>query len=315
MRPSTHRRTSSKRTSRRSSQKVRKSSKSPNYHTISGNIPLKRKRTPTRSRNKKTLSKSRKRNTSSDSFELVKSSEKNLKRIQKREKFQIISNHVEIDEDMILEFKNRTGRFKTDYLIFGIIGTQSTGKSTLLNNVFNCEFDMLDAKKGRKQTTKGIWGSFIDESQLLILDIEGSDSMERTLKDQNAENKICTFGLIMTHVLFSKDAGKGLLVIKNIREFLTESQCVVFRRGSVSKTKHANSSKHHQYPNQMLSKRRHQEVHFLFERLRRRPRKSGGLGVDHQGKHGRDLGADQETRKRDAVEGCVFNRSVSLQVL
>lgn len=142
---------------------------------------------------------------STDSFEVIaKSGKKDSKEPKTREKFQIISNDVEIDTDMILEFKRRANLFQKDYLVFGIIGTQSTGKSTLLNHVFNCTFDMLDAKKGRKQTTKGIWGAFIDESKMLILDIEGSDSMERSMIDQNAENKICTFGLIMTHVLLSK---------------------------------------------------------------------------------------------------------------
>jgi ribosome biogenesis GTPase A len=141
---------------------------------------------------------------STDSFEILQSSAKGKKSTTlKRDKFQIISNDVEIDENMIQEFKNRSNDFKTDYLVFGIIGTQSTGKSTLLNFLFNCEFQMLDAKKGRRQTTKGIWGSFIDEKRMLVLDIEGSDSMERSLRDQNAENKICTFGLLMTHVLLS----------------------------------------------------------------------------------------------------------------
>jgi len=139
---------------------------------------------------------------STDSFEILQKSGKKTES-DIREKFQIISNEVEIDEDMILEFKKRSDVFKTDYLIFGIIGTQSTGKSTLLNHLFNCTFDMLNAKKGRKQTTKGVWGSFINENRMLVLDIEGSDSMERSMADQNAENKICTFGLIMTHVLLS----------------------------------------------------------------------------------------------------------------
>ena len=142
-----------------------------------------------------------------DSFEVIQKSEKKEPKasdMMVREKFQIISNDVEIDQDMIQEFKNKTNSFKTDYLIFGIIGTQSTGKSTLLNSIFDCRFDMLDSKKGRKQTTKGIWGSFIEDKRILVLDIEGSDSMERSIVDQNAENKICTFGLIMTHVLFSK---------------------------------------------------------------------------------------------------------------
>jgi len=224
MRPTTPRKKSLRRSSRKSSRKSRKASKSPNYRTLTDNIPLKRKRTPTRSANKRKSN--RKSSKSTDSFEVLtkstnksnkKSPSKSKDQMKIREKFQIISNEVEIDEDMIDEFKKRSLDFKTDYLIFGIIGTQSTGKSTLLNHLFNCSFDMLNAKRGRKQTTKGVWGSFITESRMLVLDIEGSDSMERSMVDQNAENKICTFGLIMTHVLLSKtyfDSFKFTIIIQ-----------------------------------------------------------------------------------------------------
>ena len=210
MKPTTPRKKSLRRSSRKSSRVKRMSSKSPNYHTHSNKIPLKKRRTSTRSINKRISRRSSQKKKKDDSFELLSKSGKKKEVSNKRDenmirnKFQIISNDVEIDEDMIQQFKNNTNCFKTDYLIFGIIGTQSTGKSTLLNSIFECNFDMLDSKKGRKQTTKGIWGSFIKENRLLILDIEGSDSMERSIIDQNAENKICTFGLVMTHVLFSK---------------------------------------------------------------------------------------------------------------
>ena len=207
MKPTTPRKKSIRRSSRKSSRTKRKSSKSPTYHTLTSNIPLKRKRTSTRSVNKRKSRPPSQRSKMDDSFEVIQKSEKKVNSpssMMIKEKFQIISNDVQIDEDMIKEFKRKTNDFKTDYLIFGIIGTQSTGKSTLLNSIFNCKFDMLNSKKGRKQTTKGIWGSFIDDKRILVLDIEGSDSMERSIMDQNAENKICTFGLIMTHVLFSK---------------------------------------------------------------------------------------------------------------
>ena len=228
MRPSTPRKKSVRRSSRKSSKKKRVSSKSPNYRTLTSNIPLKRKSSRTRSV-KKRISRKSSPFKSTDSFEIVQKSGKK-RESDIREKFQIISNEVEIDEDMILEFKKRSDVFKTDYLIFGIIGTQSTGKSTLLNHLFNCTFDMLNAKKGRKQTTKGVWGSFINENRMLVLDIEGSDSMERSMVDQNAENKICTFGLIMTHVLLSIQIFYFIfsdltICLENI---LIISQCSVF---------------------------------------------------------------------------------------
>ena len=37
-----------------------------------------------------------------------------------------------------------------------VFGSQSTGKSTLLNALFGTRFDVMDESR-RKQTTKGIW--------------------------------------------------------------------------------------------------------------------------------------------------------------
>ena len=42
-----------------------------------------------------------------------------------------------------------------NYYITAIIGGQSTGKSTLLNEVFGTNFETLNVTKGRQQTTKG----------------------------------------------------------------------------------------------------------------------------------------------------------------
>ena len=167
----------------------------------SSDKPLRHRRLKTGCSLKKKRNESIMDNKSADSFELLdaQSLPKN-----NRYKFQIINQQIEIDMTMMDIFKQRVNDFKTDYLVCGVIGTQSTGKSTMLNHIFNCEFDMLNSKEGRKQTTKGIWGSFIDEAKMLVLDIEGSDSMKRSISDQNAENKICTFGLLMTHVLLSK---------------------------------------------------------------------------------------------------------------
>lgn len=44
----------------------------------------------------------------------------------------------------------------TNYKIISIVGSQSSGKSTLLNAVFNTDFQVLDANDGIRQTTKGI---------------------------------------------------------------------------------------------------------------------------------------------------------------
>ncbi|GJE90120.1 hypothetical protein PsYK624_062430 [Phanerochaete sordida] len=42
-----------------------------------------------------------------------------------------------------------------DYNILAVVGSQSTGKSTLLNRLFGTNFDVMDEAR-RRQTTKGI---------------------------------------------------------------------------------------------------------------------------------------------------------------
>nr|GEV98920.1 sucrose synthase 2 [Tanacetum cinerariifolium] len=43
------------------------------------------------------------------------------------------------------------------YTVVAIMGPQSSGKSTLLNNLFHINFREIDAYRGRSQTTNGIW--------------------------------------------------------------------------------------------------------------------------------------------------------------
>lgn len=50
---------------------------------------------------------------------------------------------------------------------------------TLLNMLFDTNFEILDPKKGRMQITKGVWLSKNHDGNLLIFDIEGTDSKER----------------------------------------------------------------------------------------------------------------------------------------
>lgn len=65
------------------------------------------------------------------------------------------------------------------YNVVSIIGSQSTGKSTLLNKVFGTRFDVQDRSKNVGQTTIGIWMSKATENNIIVLDVEGSDSVER----------------------------------------------------------------------------------------------------------------------------------------
>ena len=67
----------------------------------------------------------------------------------------------------------------TDYRTVAVIGCQSSGKSTLLNLIFDTTFVVMDEQKGRQQTTKGIWLNRNEAGNILVLDIEGTDSKER----------------------------------------------------------------------------------------------------------------------------------------
>ena len=50
---------------------------------------------------------------------------------------------------------------------------------TLLNLLFDTKFEILDSQRGRMQTTKGIWMARNTEGNILVFDIEGTDSKER----------------------------------------------------------------------------------------------------------------------------------------
>ncbi|KAK5778878.1 hypothetical protein RI543_003805 [Arxiozyma heterogenica] len=99
-----------------------------------------------------------------------------------------------------------------NYHVISVFGSQSSGKSTLLNILFNTEFDTMDAQVKRQQTTKGIWlahtheinNSHDDRSllneELFVLDVEGSDGAERG-EDQDFERKAALFAISVSEVL------------------------------------------------------------------------------------------------------------------
>ncbi|TPX35588.1 hypothetical protein SmJEL517_g02101 [Synchytrium microbalum] len=86
-----------------------------------------------------------------------------------------------------------------DYNLVAVFGSQSTGKSTLLNRLFNTTFAVMDEKR-RQQTTKGIWLSPAHGKNLLVLDVEGTDGRERG-EDQDFERKSALFSLAIAEVL------------------------------------------------------------------------------------------------------------------
>ncbi|CAO3574363.1 unnamed protein product [Mortierella alpina] len=85
------------------------------------------------------------------------------------------------------------------YNVVAVFGSQSTGKSTLLNRLFGTHFDVM-AEEARMQTTKGIWISRGQGMRALVMDVEGTDGRERG-EDQDFERKSALFSLATSEVL------------------------------------------------------------------------------------------------------------------
>ncbi|ANZ74219.1 BA75_00294T0 [Komagataella pastoris] len=100
-----------------------------------------------------------------------------------------------------------------NYHIVSVFGSQSTGKSTLLNHLFHTKFDIMDESQ-RQQTTKGIWlahanhianssedGEFANNTKnIFVMDVEGTDGRERG-EDQDFERKAALFALSTSEIL------------------------------------------------------------------------------------------------------------------
>ena len=92
-----------------------------------------------------------------------------------------------------------------NYHLISVFGSQSTGKSTLLNALFKTDFSVMSEEE-RKQTTKGIWLSKNKSKDtkmadnILVMDVEGTDGRERG-EDQDFERKSSLFALATSEVL------------------------------------------------------------------------------------------------------------------
>ncbi|SMR46488.1 unnamed protein product [Zymoseptoria tritici ST99CH_1E4] len=136
-----------------------------------------------------------------------------------------------------------------NYHIISVFGSQSTGKSTLLNHLFGTQFGVMSETE-RRQTTKGIWmsknkkehvgdgpGQAMAEN-ILVMDVEGTDGRERG-EDQDFERKSALFALATSEVLIVNlwetqvglynGANMGLLKTVfevNLQLFLKDSKAV-----------------------------------------------------------------------------------------
>jgi len=131
-----------------------------------------------------------------------------------------------------------------NYHLISVFGSQSTGKSTLLNYLFGTEFGVM-SEDDRRQTTKGVWMSKNKKTQdarrmadnILVMDVEGTDGRERG-EDQDFERKSALFALATSEVLIVniwehqvglyQGANMGLLKVVfevNLELFLKGNKC------------------------------------------------------------------------------------------
>ena len=120
---------------------------------------------------------------------------------QRAERMQLIDEDQHFND---AEFGPSLKRWRLDDAGFGynlcaVLGSQSTGKSTLLNKLFGTSFDVMDEKQ-RRQTTKGIWMCRGLKMNVLVMDVEGTDGRERG-EDQDFERKSALFSMASAEVL------------------------------------------------------------------------------------------------------------------
>ncbi|CCE72962.1 Piso0_000569 [Millerozyma farinosa CBS 7064] len=126
---------------------------------------------------------------------------------------QLIDENKSFSEDLLsyIEQVSNSPSINNNYHIISVFGSQSTGKSTLLNRLFNTSFDVMD-ESNRQQTTKGIWIAHSplvtvpsglkskSADEIFVIDVEGSDGRERG-EDQDFERKAALFALSTSEIL------------------------------------------------------------------------------------------------------------------
>lgn len=127
-----------------------------------------------------------------------------------------------------------------NYNSVAIIGCQSSGKSTLLNLVFDTEFEVLDAHKvGRQQTTKGVWLSINGRKDVIILDIEGTDSVHRGDNRLTFEQTTSLFALAVADILlinmWTSDIGRYTASNYKLLEVIFEVNLKLFGQDKSNK--------------------------------------------------------------------------------
>ncbi|XP_061956197.1 protein ROOT HAIR DEFECTIVE 3 homolog 2-like isoform X4 [Populus nigra] len=128
---------------------------------------------------------------------------------------QLIDGNGNFNVDGLKDFMTATefAQSGLSYAIVAIIGSQSSGKSTLMNQTFHTNFEEMDAYNGRGQTTKGIWIAKCSDIDpfTIAMDFEGTDSNQRGEDDTVFEKQSTLFALAIADVvlinMWYKDIG------------------------------------------------------------------------------------------------------------
>jgi hypothetical protein len=130
--------------------------------------------------------------------------EKFREMIFKGQPFEILDgDNFQFNKDFLLDvFDPQQLRIR----VISILGPQNSGKSTLLNFMFGCDFSVSDGR-----CTRGIYGSLIKSSNpelfdyYLVLDTEGLQSIEKG--DKEYDRKLILFCFAVSNILIinSKD--------------------------------------------------------------------------------------------------------------
>ena len=127
-----------------------------------------------------------------------------------------------------------------NYNTIAIIGPQSSGKSTLLNNLFDTKFEVMNSAVRRGQTTKGVWVAADEKSRILIIDCEGTDSKSRSEEDRGKfEHSSSLFALAMSDILiinmWTSDVGRYTASNYGVLKIVFEMNLKLFEQKTAKK--------------------------------------------------------------------------------
>jgi hypothetical protein len=150
---------------------------------------------------------------------------------------EVVSYTEEFHQDALTSFLRRRQVLDLGlrYHTVAVLGCQSSGKSTLLNLLFGTRFPTMDASLGRYQVTRGIWLGVDERSgQILLLDLEGTDSRERGETAASFERKSALFALALAEVLiinvWAQDIGRYNAANLALLRTVLEQDVALFHR-------------------------------------------------------------------------------------